>query len=307
MEVKLSPLEELLLQPVKYYVEQKGKNIRKHICSILGTLLGVDEKSIENIDKLIGYIHNASLVIDDIQDNSLLRRNQECAHIKYGIPFSINAGYFTIFKILNEMNKNEEINETIRHKIVENIYYTHMGQGMDIYYTLHKIIPSLEEYNTMIEYKTGILFVTILDLLMEKTTNVIVKKKYNDLRVCISNFALFFQIRDDYVNLTDLNYWKEKGFCQDFDEQKISYLIVYCNTHKLEDCETINELLKKPDKTNEDKIELLMLMKNNDLFDIIYDKLVELKCIVLNLLNISAIFEEMKFHKFNENDLLSYL
>ena len=43
MEFKLSPLEEVLLQPVNYYVEQKGKNIRKHISSILGTILSVDE------------------------------------------------------------------------------------------------------------------------------------------------------------------------------------------------------------------------------------------------------------------------
>ena len=43
---------------------------------------------------------------------------------------------------------------------------------------------------------------------------------------------MFFQIRDDYINLTDKEYWKEKGFCQDLDEEKISYIITYFYQNK---------------------------------------------------------------------------
>ena len=78
-------------------------------------------------------------------------------------------------------------------------------------------------------------FFTILDLLIEKTKNIIVKKNYDKLRLSLYNFALFFQIRDDYINLTDPMYWKERGFCQDFDEQKISYLVTYCTNNKMTD------------------------------------------------------------------------
>ena len=304
MDIKLSPIEGLLVQPVKYYSELKGKNIRKAICNILGLYLGVDKKDIDNIDEIISVVHNASLVIDDIQDNSTLRRNQMCAHIKYGIPITINAGYLTIFKILNEINKSNELSETSKHKIVENIYYTHIGQGMDIYYTQNKIIPTTEDYNTMIEYKTGMLFITIIDLLIEKTKNVIVKKNYNNLCKCVSDFSLFFQIRDDYINLADASYWKERGFCQDFDEEKISYLITYCTNNKLNDYETINLLLKTPNKTNDDKLKILILMKNNGLFDIIYNKLVELKNDVLQVLNIDIIFQQLPFYRFEDSGIL---
>ncbi len=299
MDIKLSPLDELLTQPVRYYNELKGKNIRKQISNILGTYLGVDSKNINNIDEIISIVHNASLVIDDIQDNSVLRRNRECAHIKYGIPLSINAGYLTLFKILTELNKSDELTEAAKHKVVENIYYTHIGQGMDIYYTTHKMIPTLEDYNTMIEYKTGMLFVTILDLLMEKTHNIIVKKNYDMLRSCVTSFGLFFQIRDDYINLTDANYWKEKGFCQDFDEQKISYLITYCNTYKMDNYEEINSLLPVQNKTNDDKKKILILMHNNGLLDKIYNILVDLKTSILNCLNIGIIFEQLPFHRFD--------
>jgi geranylgeranyl diphosphate synthase type 3 len=299
MDLNLSDEEKLLTEPVRYYTDIKGKNIRKHIFNILGTYLGVDKTEIDNLEEIMSIIHNASLVVDDIQDNSLLRRNKPCAHIKFGVPLSINAAYLYTFKILNDFNKRDDISEQTKYKIVENIYYTHIGQGMDIYYTQNKIIPTIEEYDRMMEYKTGMLFFTILDLLMEKTKNVVIRKRYQELRVCLYNFSLFFQIRDDYINLTDATYWKERGFCQDFDEQKISYLITYCTNNKMENYEVINNLMTKSNKTNEDKIEILKLMNNNGLFDIIYNKLLQLRENVLSIIDVKMIFEQLPFSKFD--------
>jgi hypothetical protein len=104
---------------------------------------------------------------------------------------------------------------------------------MDIYYTQNKVIPTLEEYEKMMVYKTGYAFIMNLELLMDKSTNIIFRKNYEKVKHILILFSLFFQIRDDYINLTDLNYWKEKGFCQDFDEEKISYLITYFHNENI--------------------------------------------------------------------------
>lgn len=303
MEVELTDEEKILTEPVKYYNDLKGKNIRKCIANILGSFLGVDQKEIERVDELINVVHNASLVVDDIQDNSALRRNHPSAHIKYGVPLSINAAYLCIFRILYEINKRDDLSENIKHKIVENIYYTHIGQGMDIYYTQNKIIPTIVDYSKMMEYKTGMIFFTILDLLMEKTKNIAVRKKYNELRLCLYNFSLFFQIRDDYINLTDPTYWKERGFCQDFDEQKISYLTTYCTNNKMENYELINKLITIPNKTDQNKIDILKLMKNNGLFDIIYKQLLQLRESVLSIIDVNVIFQQLPFYPFDDSIL----
>lgn len=298
--------EKMLMEPVIYYSDLKGKGIRKYISKVLGTLLAVDESDIKDVDEVISMVHNASLVVDDIQDDSKLRRNKPCAHIKYGVPLSINASYLCIFKLLNDINKRSDISENIKHKIVDNIYYTHIGQGMDIYYTQENIIPTLENYNKMMEYKTGMLFYTILDLLMEKTKNVIIKKKYDELKRALYNFALFFQIRDDYINLTDPTYWKQRGFCQDFDEQKVSYLITYCNNNKLDNYEQINQLVSVKDKTDLDKVNILQLMNNNGLFGIVYNQMLQLKQSVLNVIDVNLIFEQLPFKIFDLNDLTPF-
>jgi len=103
--------------------------------------------------------------------------------------------------------------------------------------------------------------------------------------------------------LTDVNYWKEKGFCQDFDEQKISYLITYCSINKMDNYNLINELLSKQNKTNHDKIDILKLMKHNGLFDIIYNKLVLLKDTILSIVDLEIIFNQLPFSKFDESYL----
>jgi geranylgeranyl pyrophosphate synthase len=149
-------MEEILLEPVTYYKNMKGKNIRKLLGDLLGKLLNVNDENIILINNIITDFHNASLVIDDIEDNSLVRRNKPCSHIKYGIPMTINSGYYSAFK--NLITIQQKFSKETLNNIIEYIFYIHKGQGMDIYYTQNKIIPSLEDYTKMMIYKTGYVF-----------------------------------------------------------------------------------------------------------------------------------------------------
>jgi geranylgeranyl pyrophosphate synthase len=148
-------------------------------------------------------------------------------------------------------------------------------------------------------YKTGYAFIMNLELLIDKSTNVIMKKKHEKLKKVLIVLSLFFQIRDDYINLTDPDYWKSKGFCQDFDEEKISYLITYFKTMN---SKNIMDMMK--DKSRESKIKILLLFHENGLFDIIYDKLMELKEAVLSEMNLDMIFNQLPVKKFNVNDIV---
>ena len=183
--------------------------------------------------------------------------------------------------------------------IIEYLYFIHEGQGMDIYYTQHKIIPSLDDYTKMMIYKTGYVFLIHLELLMDKSKNSVFKKKHIQLKNILMKFSIFFQIRDDYINLTDPKYWKEKGFCQDFNEEKISYLITYFKT--MNDTDII-EMMK--DKSKEGKIKILHLFHKNGLFDIIFNKLITLKTQILNEMNLEVLFDQLPFHKFEMNNLM---
>ena len=72
----------------------------------------------------------------------------------------------------------------------------------------------------MIDLKTTSLF-RLLCLLMKKPNS-----KLNLDRFCYL-LGQFFQIRDDYINLTNEEYQKLKGFAEDLTEGKFSFPIIH--------------------------------------------------------------------------------
>jgi geranylgeranyl pyrophosphate synthase len=172
---------------------------------------------------------------------------------------------------------------------------------MDIYYTNNKVIPTIDEYTKMIVYKTGYGFLMLLEVLIDKSNNVVMIKNKEILEKILTTFSIFYQIRDDYINLTDPEYWKIKGFCQDLEEGKISYLLVIFSTI----CD-INIIDMMNDKTIDGKKKIVLLLNEYKIFDIVYEKLIELKNDILREMNLDMIFELLPIKKFNIYDIISY-
>jgi hypothetical protein len=82
--------------------------------------------------------------IDDILDNSSLRRGIPAAHTVYGVPSTINAA---IFILLICLKKAQDINcpEAMR-LCIEQMLKLYQGQGMDVYWRDNYTCPTVEEY-----------------------------------------------------------------------------------------------------------------------------------------------------------------
>lgn len=48
-----------------------------------------------------------------------------------------------------------------------------------------------------------------------------------DLIPLVNTFSLYYQIRDDYINLQSSAYMQNKSFCEDLTEGKFSYPIIH--------------------------------------------------------------------------------
>ena len=320
-----------LVEPVTYYGKLKGKNIRNMIIQDFANYANIDRYFIKNLIKFTDIMHNAALVIDDIQDNSFMRRNNPCAHIKYGIPYSIAASYSQVFNSLFDMTDDnnypvipEELgvycekvrNDDKKYKnfddntirllknnellkvTIENIYKAHIGQEMEVYWTFKKIIPTIEEYLVMVDYKTCVIFKNIIDSVnvYSKMNKVI----YDNHQTIFKNFGTFFQIRDDYINITSPDFWKEKGFCEDFDEKKYSYIVIcYWNTTEEKEREKFLELFHKNNLTFDEKIELLKMINKTNILDKVYDELVEYKKELEKYSFFSSVWDKLPFYKFD--------
>lgn len=57
--------------------------------------------------------------------------------------------------------------------------------------------------------------------------------------------GLYFQIRDDYCNLSLKEYSENKSFCEDLTEGKFSFPIIHAITIQKEDRQVLRELIQK--------------------------------------------------------------
>jgi len=75
----------------------------------------------------------------------------------------------------------------------------------------------------MVRDKTGGLFRLAVGLLQSFATEHI----DDDFTKLVNDLAMYFQIRDDFINLADEEYMKSKSFCEDITEGKFSFPIVH--------------------------------------------------------------------------------
>ncbi|CAM9376685.1 unnamed protein product [Chrysoparadoxa australica] len=166
-------------------------------------------------------LHNASLLVDDIEDSSKLRRGVPVAHSIYGIPSTINTANYVYFLALEKVHQmgNKEAMDCFVHELLR----LHRGQGQDILWRDTNRCPTEEEYRGMVIDKTGGLFrlaVGLMQAFSECST---------DFTPLLDKLALYFQqIRDDLVNVSSVEYMRGKSFCEDLTEGKFSFPIIHC-------------------------------------------------------------------------------
>ena len=138
-----------------------GKRIRPLLLLLCTSSCGGDWQSALPAAAAIELVHNFSLVHDDIQDNSPIRRGRDTAWVKWGAPMAINVGD-ALFVISNQAIldlKNNYAPEVVL-RAAEILNNTCLdltrGQYLDISYE-ERTDLTVEDYWPMIAGKTAAL------------------------------------------------------------------------------------------------------------------------------------------------------
>ncbi|RNA07222.1 geranylgeranyl pyrophosphate synthase, partial [Brachionus plicatilis] len=272
-----------LLEPLTYLRSIPGKKIRTKLIQSFNHWLSIPEDKLSTICEIIELLHNSSLLIDDIEDHSDLRRGLPAAHKVFGVPLTINCANLAYFQALR---KCIDLGEP---KIVpiftDQLIELHRGQGMDIWFRDNYQCPSEEQYFDLIKKKTGGLF-KLAVLLMKCYSS-----DCRDFNTLMEPIGMFFQIRDDLANLTSKEYSDSKSFCEDLTEGKFSYPIVKY-FQKEDNTERMMEILKKRTCDVEVKKEAICMLEEKECFKMTNLKLIELK---------KVIFDEIRNFGGNQN------
>ena len=96
-------MEGIILRPYTHLLERPGKNIRNALLDGFNVWLQVPEKEMKLIADVCQMLHNASLLLDDIEDGSELRRGAPTAHKVFGEALTINSANYLYFVALEKV------------------------------------------------------------------------------------------------------------------------------------------------------------------------------------------------------------
>jgi geranylgeranyl pyrophosphate synthase len=214
--------DKALMGPINYITSMPSKGVRSMLIEAFNLWLKAPEQPMRIIETIIADLHNASLILDDIEDDSDLRRGQLATHLVFGQAQAINSANFMFVRAVRDASRLK--NEVAVPLLLDALESMYQGQALDLYWKHTMRCPSIAEYLHMVECKTGGLFRMLLQLAKsESTANC---PSNLDIDSIVLLFGQFFQIRDDYMNLCSEEYGKQKGSCEDLDEGKFSYPLI---------------------------------------------------------------------------------
>lgn len=162
------------------------------------------------------------------------------AHAIYGVPACINCANYVYFLALEKCQRlnNPRATSVFTHELLN----LHRGQGQDILWRDTYSCPTEQEYRQMVQDKTGGLFRLSVGLMQCFADE---ERQRIDFTPLLNALALYFQIRDDFVNLSDAKYMQTKSFCEDITEGKFSFPIIHSIRSNPDDKRLINILKKR--------------------------------------------------------------
>jgi geranylgeranyl diphosphate synthase type I len=183
--------------------EARGKRIRPLLVLMCCTAAGGDWRKALPAAAAVELLHNFSLIHDDIQDRSTLRRGRPAVWVLWGIPQAINAGdtmytmAYMAVSCLSETTTHEQAFQALG-LLQQACLSLTAGQYLDISYEKRQEI-SLKDYWPMVEGKTAALLAACAELgSLAAGTNETTQAAFQQFGQYL---GLAFQVQDDYLGL----------------------------------------------------------------------------------------------------------
>jgi geranylgeranyl pyrophosphate synthase len=230
----LEVLNKTIADPIWEFLDRGGKRWRPALFLLVCEALGKNPEDFLDFALIPEVIHNGTLMIDDIEDSSELRRGKPCTYRIFGTDIAINAGNAMYFlPLLSLIKKGDEFNQfqinSLYEIFIQEMISLSLGQAMDIAW--HRGIADAdkvteENYLQMCAYKTGTL------VRMAARMAAVVAGASTDLIEKLGKFAeaigIAFQMQDDILDLSSNGFAGKKGARgMDITEGKRSLIVIH--------------------------------------------------------------------------------
>ena len=280
---KLASEINLIHEMTSYHLKSGGKKIRPLLTLCSAKLCGYEKGNRDvNLAACVELIHNATLLHDDVIDNSSLRRGIKTSNTIWGNQSSILVGDYLLSRCF-EMMVEDGSPEIL--KLLSSTS-SKIAQGEVLQLEYKGEIDILEEiYFNIINSKTASLFAAAARVGACITNKN--KKEKDALESYGRNLGLAFQIADDALDYysTKITFGKEIG--KDFYEGKVTLPIIFlCQKANTEEKIFLEKIFKKKNRSKQEFSETQNLIKKHNSIDSCFKRAEHFVNISYNSLNI---------------------
>jgi len=273
-------INKAIADPIWDMLDRGGKRWRPALFLLICEALGKEQDFCLDFAIIPEVVHNGTLVIDDIEDSSEVRRGKPCTYKIFGIDIAVNAGnamyYLPLVPLMEQKDRipAEQLRDVYEIYVQEMINLS-IGQGMDIAW--HRGLANADEidekdYLQMCAYKTGTLArmsAKIASTLSGADGQLVVK-----LGTFAENIGVAFQMQDDILDLTGTEFAKKKGgLGQDITEGKRTLMVIHTlKTAQPKDRKRLITILNMHTSDQKLRDEAIAIMQKNKAFDYVKKK-----------------------------------
>lgn len=265
----LEAINKAIAEPVWEFLDRGGKRWRPTLFLLICEALGKNPEDFLDYAIIPEVIHNGTLMIDDVEDSSELRRGKPCTYKIYGIDIAVNAGntmyYLPLLPLIVNRDKiGSEKLAKVYEIYVQEMMNLSLGQAMDIAWHRGMADADLieeKDYLQMCAYKTGTLarMAAKIAAVLAGADEVLVDK----LGCFAESIGIAFQIQDDILDLTSDEFAERKGGRgQDITEGKRTLIIIHTlRVAAPQDRKRLIEILRMHPSDQQTKNEAISIMQ----------------------------------------------
>lgn len=238
----------------KYILSNHGKMLRPKLLLLFSKIFNnkINKNSLI-LAAIIELIHIATLVHDDVLDNTNIRRNKRSINAVWGNQLAVLGGnflYSRALKLTEQLQLNDSNKLAIFNSIIDSANIIIEGEILQLSHKYNFNITE-QEYLKIMNYKTAELFIMTV-----KFANI---SQDNVANIDLLDFGLNFGIA--YQLLNDIEDYYKSG--NDIKDGKITLpLIMALNNLKLLDLKLKNKLINLIKNYKNLDINRLLLIKN---------------------------------------------
>lgn len=205
-----------------HHFQSGGKRIRPLLTMIFSRLLGADPKRSSNLAACIELIHSASLVHDDVLDESMQRRGKASVNAIWDNRVSILMGDYLFSQAFSCM---VEAGSPEVYKILAEASIS-ITEGELYQISIQRNLETpFSSYEYMVEKKTASLFEAACSI--PGAIIDISEKKKESLKKFGKMFGHIFQMVDDLLDYTGKTNIIGKKIGKDLEEGKVTFPVLY--------------------------------------------------------------------------------